>query len=160
MTNDVKNLVRKLCEGFVYGKLAEDKRGLAKYGVKTLIYRLLGLFTAVYGAMNIYTFKNQLTSLPYEIVMAWSLWLLGYWALSQTFLWLSMNDAGHFGEIFVLWLTGIFCWMEGYSLHGHWFLGKPYMKIPEGFFESVMGAFGLLVLSGISSVLRHKFLKK
>lgn len=160
MTTSDKNPVLKVYEAFVYGKLAEDKRGLAKYGVKTLVYRLLGLFTVVYGAVSIYIFRNQLTSLPYRIVIAWSCWLLGYWALSQAYHWLSMNNAGHCGEIFVLWLTGILCWMEGYNLYQHWVYGKPYMEIPEGFFESVMGAFGLLVLSGISSALRQKYLKK
>ena len=151
-----KRLPRRAFEWLLYGNLAEDRKKLPKFGAKTLIFRILGVFTTGYVAIQLYVFHRQLDSIPYEIVHAWMIWLLGYIVLKESFRWISLGASNHFGEIFVLLIVGTFCWMETFNLYQHWFRGKPYLKIPGGYYESMIEAFILLVLSSISSALHHK----
>ncbi|MBI4095201.1 MAG: hypothetical protein HY435_03350 [Candidatus Liptonbacteria bacterium] len=154
---DERSIFGRALAWVLYGRLAEDKRNLPKYGTKTLIFRLLGIFTVGYVMIQLYVFHKQLDAIPREMVSAWMIWLFGYIVLKESFRWSSVGSTdAHFGEIFVLLITGAFCWMEGWNLYHHWFRAKPYFAIPGGYFESMVEAFVLLVLTGISSAFYHR----
>lgn len=115
------------------------------------LYRGAAIATLVYVALSIVNFLLQLTALPYELAVIWTVVIICYATFREVLRWNNLDDTNYPGEFWAGLVVAGGIFMIAWNIGREWLFRLPHIAFPQDYEAAVIETIALYTLSGISS---------